>query len=155
MRKVDAEEEKTQLSGVELLLEMKVYGSEGKQQDEFGSFQWETVSKKTTNEKGKATWKNLTVGEYRLTEMKTAEGYQLLAEPIRFQMPQTQGGEPVWSYVAEPSSMDRELKIGNGMRYDMPNCGGWEAWIYGVGFALCAAGCGVVYTGVKRRMERK
>lgn len=44
----------------------------------------ETKTGKTVVGTGQLTFKELTPGEYRLTETKTAEGYTLLAEPIEF-----------------------------------------------------------------------
>lgn len=44
----------------------------------------ETKTGKTAEETGELTFADLTPGNYRLTETKTAEGYTLLAEPIEF-----------------------------------------------------------------------
>ena len=44
----------------------------------------ETKTGKTVVGTGQLTFKELTPGEYRLTETKTAEGYTLLAKPIEF-----------------------------------------------------------------------
>lgn len=44
----------------------------------------ETKTGKTVVGTGQLTFKELTPGEYRLTETKTAKGYTLLAEPIEF-----------------------------------------------------------------------
>lgn len=51
----------------------------------------ETKTGKTVVGTGQLTFKELTPGEYRLTETKTAKGYTLLAEPIEFTL--TAGGE--------------------------------------------------------------
>ena len=51
----------------------------------------ETKTGKTDEGTGQLTFAELTPGNYRLTETKTAEGYTLLAEPIEFTL--TAGGE--------------------------------------------------------------
>lgn len=147
--KVDAVSPSTKLAGVKLLLEKKVYYSAAESvpaeshKDENGYFYWKTVSEQTTGEGGKAMWGNLTVGEYRLTETKAAPGYQLLAEPVVFSLPYVgAGASPEWSYVSTPVSISQELTLGDQPIYVMPSSGGWEAWLYIAGFALCAAGIG-------------
>ena len=147
--KVDAANSATKLAGVKLLLEKKVYYLKteavpsGSQQDANGKFRWETVSEQITGEGGKAVWSDLTVGDYRLTETKAAPGYQLLAEAVYFSLPYGNEGEkPQWSYTSNPVPISRELTIGDQPVYAMPSSGGWEAWLYIAGFALCAAGTG-------------
>lgn len=71
--KQDAQDKSIKLGGVEFKLE---------KQDAEPS---ETPKTGTTAEgTGELTFANLTPGNYRLTETKTAEGYTLLAEPIEF-----------------------------------------------------------------------
>ena len=70
--KLDAQDPKTKLGGVEFKLEKP---------DAVPS---ETKTGKTAEETGELTFADLTPGSYRLTETKTAEGYTLLAEPIEF-----------------------------------------------------------------------
>ena len=70
--KQDAQDSKTKLGGVEFKLE--------KPDAELS----ETKTGKTAEETGELTFADLTPGNYRLTETKTAEGYTLLAEPIEF-----------------------------------------------------------------------
>lgn len=71
---IDGENEPVPLGGVEFTLEKlddnNVYQSVGK--------------KLTTGTDGKCSFTELSPGEYRLTEVKTADGYTLLAEPIEF-----------------------------------------------------------------------
>ena len=74
-RGIDGENEPVLLSGVEFTLEVK--GT-----DE--SYTAVTGSPQTTNGDGKCSFTGLEPGSYRLTEVKTAEGYNLLAEPIEF-----------------------------------------------------------------------
>ena len=154
--KVDAANASTKLAGVILLLEKKVYyqktetAPDGSQEDANGPFRWETVSEQVTGDGGKAVWPDLTVGEYRLTETKAAQGYQLLMEAVHFTLPYTAEEKLQWSYESEPVSMDLELTLADQPIYVMPSSGGREAWVYGVGFALCAAGLG---TAMKKKRE--
>ena len=145
--KVDATAPNIKLAGVSLLLEKKVYYLKTETvpseslEDANGAYQWKEVATQITGEGGKAIWTELTVGEYRLTEVKAAPGYQLLAEPVYFSLPYgNEEDEPVWSYVSNPVSIDREFTIADQPIYAMPSSGGYEAWLYIVGFALCAAG---------------
>ncbi len=154
--KVDAANSATKLAGVKLLLEKKVYYlktesvPDGSQQDTNGYFRWEAVSEKITGEGGKATWSDLTVGDYRLTETKAAPGYQLLAEMVYFSLPYGKDEtKPEWSYISNPISISREFTIGDQPIYAMPSSGGWEAWVYIAGFALCAVGIGSANQTVK------
>lgn len=70
--KQDAQDAGIKLGGVEFKLEKP---------DTVPS---ETKTGKTAEETGELTFADLTPGNYRLTETKTAEGYTLLAEPIEF-----------------------------------------------------------------------
>lgn len=70
--KQDAQDPKTKLGGVEFKLEKP---------DTVPS---ETKTGTTDARTGELTFADLTPGNYRLTETKTAEGYTLLAEPIEF-----------------------------------------------------------------------
>ena len=77
--KQDAED-KTKLGGVEFKLE-KLNG------DGTVDTTFTAVTKVTSSEdanKGKCSFENLSPGSYRLTETKTAEGYTLLADAIKF-----------------------------------------------------------------------
>lgn len=71
---IDGENEPVLLGGVEFTLEKlddnNVYQSVGKKQ--------------ATGTDGKCSFTELSPGEYRLTEVKTADSYTLLAEPIEF-----------------------------------------------------------------------
>ena len=79
--KQDAED-KTKLGGVEFKLEK--LGADGKPDTAFPA-----VTKVTSSEdanKGKCSFGDLSPGSYRLTETKTAEGYTLLADAIKFKL---------------------------------------------------------------------
>ena len=72
-------ETQTPLSGVEFKLEK--LGTDGKPDTAF-----KAVTKITSSDdanKGKCSFENLKAGSYQLTEVKTAEGYNLLSEPIQ------------------------------------------------------------------------
>lgn len=72
---IDGENEPVLLSGVEFTLEVK--GTNG-------LYTAVTDSPQTTDENGKCSFTGLEPGSYRLTEVKTADSYTLLAEPIEF-----------------------------------------------------------------------
>lgn len=72
-------ETQTLLSGVEFKLEK--LGVDGKPDTAFAAVT-ETTSSDDAN-KGKCSFENLKAGSYQLTEVKTAEGYNLLSEPIQ------------------------------------------------------------------------
>ena len=78
---IDGEKEPVLLNGVEFTLEKlddkNVYRPVGEKQ--------------ATGTDGKCSFTGLEPGSYRLTEVKTAEGYNLLAEPIEFAL--TENGE--------------------------------------------------------------
>ena len=74
---IDGESDPVLLGGVEFTLEVK--GT-----DE--SYTAVTGSPQTTDGNGKCSFTELEPGSYRLTEVKTAEGYNLLAEPIEFKL---------------------------------------------------------------------
>ena len=69
---IDGEKEPVLLSGVEFTLEKQVGDTYGQGVN------------KITDDNGKCSFTELEPGSYRLTEVKTAEGYNLLAEPIEF-----------------------------------------------------------------------
>lgn len=71
---IDGENPPVLLEGVQFTLEVKGTG---------GSYTAVTSSPRTTVG-GKCSFTELEPGSYRLTEVKTAEGYNLLAEPIEF-----------------------------------------------------------------------
>ena len=74
---IDGESKPVLLNGVEFTLEVK--GA-----DE--SYTAVTDGPQTTDGDGKCSFTELEPGSYRLTEVKTAEGYNLLAEPIEFKL---------------------------------------------------------------------
>ena len=78
--KQDAQDETIKLGGVEFKLE--------KLKDDNTTF--ETIGTDTTvsegADKGNCSFADLSPGNYRLTETKTAAGYTLLSEPIKFEL---------------------------------------------------------------------
>ena len=69
---IDGENPPVPLNGVEFTLEKLVGGK------------YQQVGDKQITDGGKCSFTELEPGSYRLTEVKTAEGYNLLAEPIEF-----------------------------------------------------------------------
>ena len=74
---IDGESDPVLLEGVQFTLEVK--GTDG-------SYTAVTSSPRTTGRGGKCSFTELEPGSYRLTEVKTAEEYNLLAEPIEFKL---------------------------------------------------------------------
>ena len=72
---IDGESDPVLLEGVQFTLEVK--GTDG-------SYTAVTSSPRTTGRDGKCSFTGLEPGTYRLTEIKTADSYTLLAEPIEF-----------------------------------------------------------------------
>ncbi|MBQ7016995.1 MAG: hypothetical protein IJN10_08595 [Firmicutes bacterium] len=155
IQKVDAMQPSVKLFGAQLLLEKKVYTLPGEnpspdsQQDERGFYEWKVVEEKITNEEGEAGWTDLTVGEYRLTETKAAEGYQLLAECVYFSMPDGDS----WSCEGADTSINREFVLQNLQAYAMPDSGGGRLWMYIIAFALGAGGVGIRYVKKGRKQN--
>lgn len=96
---IDGENAPVLLSGVEFTLEKlddnNVYQSVGKKQ--------------ATGTDGKCSFTELSPGEYRLTEVKTADSYTLLAEPIEFVL--TDKGECTHDN-AKFGTVERDAKSG-------------------------------------------
>lgn len=81
---IDGENPPVLLNGVEFTLEVK--GTNG-------LYIAVTDSTQITDGDGKCSFTGLEPGSYRLTEVKTAEGYNLLAEPIEFALTENGGCE--------------------------------------------------------------
>lgn len=97
---IDGEKEPVPLGGVEFTLEVK--GTNG-------LYTAVTDSTQITDGNGKCSFTALSPGEYRLTEVKTAEGYNLLAEPIEFVL--TDKGECTHDN-AKFGTVERDAKSG-------------------------------------------
>ena len=80
--KQDAQDTTKKLGGVEFKLEK--LGADGKPDTAFTA-ETKATSSEDAN-KGKCSFVDLSPGNYRLTETKTAEGYTLLADAIEFEL---------------------------------------------------------------------
>lgn len=131
VKKSDAEKTKTDLSGVTFALEL-----------DQGNDTWIPVAEAETDADGKAEFKNLGWGTYRLVETKTWEGYLLLTDPITVAIPEPDdpsGYEPEYIYM-----------VSNSSKYNVPASGGiGSIWfLLGGGVLLLAGGL----WGYKRRV---
>lgn len=117
-------ETQTLLSGVEFKLER--LGVDGKPDTAF------TAETKATSsndaDKGKCSFENLKAGSYQLTEVKTAEGYNLLSKPIQIQF--TTNGECYIDRVKDETNVTRTgdtctmtLTVLNRKSFELPHTG--------------------------------
>lgn len=123
--KQDAEDTTKKLGGVEFKLEK--LGVDGKPNTAFTA-----VAKTKSSEdadKGKCSFADLTPGSYRLTEIKTAEGYTLLADAIEFEL-KTDGhcvrdgaGFGNVKYDSATGVYNIALTINNRKSFELPHTG--------------------------------
>ena len=112
--KQDAQDDRIKLGDVEFKLEKLDAPSE-------------TKTGKTVVGTGQLTFKELTPGNYRLTEIKTAEGYTLLAEPIEFTLTvdgQYKHGETVDKITTDADGVyNIALTVYNRKGFTLPHTG--------------------------------
>lgn len=126
------------LAGAEFKLEIRDYLMDWEDQptdlsgylrDEDGRYyQWVEVADgvQTTNANGEAFFENLVVGHYRLTETKAADGYQLLMDPVEFELPYT-------TEVVFDTALDQTFYIGDQPILYVPQAGGVGIWPFIIG----------------------
>ena len=112
------------LSGVEFKLER--LGVDGKPDTAFTAETKATSSKDA--DKGKCSFENLKAGSYQLTEVKTAEGYNLLSKPIQIKF--TTDGECYIDGVKDERNVTRTsdtctmtLTVLNRKSFELPHTG--------------------------------
>ena len=117
-------ETQTLLSGVEFKLER--LGVDGKPDTAFTAETKATSSKDA--DKGKCSFENLKAGSYQLTEVKTAEGYNLLSKPIRIEF--TTNGDCLIDGVKDETNVTRTsdtctmtLTVLNRKSFELPHTG--------------------------------
>lgn len=117
-------ETQTLLSGVEFKLER--LGVDGKPDTAFTAETKATSSKDA--DKGKCSFENLKAGIYQLTEVKTAEGYNLLSEPIQIKF--TTDGECYIDGVRDTTNVASSgntytmtLTVLNRKNFELPHTG--------------------------------
>ena len=117
-------ETQTLLSGVEFKLEK--LGADGKPDMAFTPVT-ETTSSNDAN-KGKCSFENLKAGIYQLTEVKTAEGYNLLSKPIRIEF--TTNGDCLIDGVKDETNVTQTgdtctmtLTVLNRKSFELPHTG--------------------------------
>ena len=117
-------ETQTLLSGVEFKLEK--LGVDGKPDTAFTA-ETKATSSNDAN-KGKCSFENLKAGSYQLTEVKTAEGYNLLSKPIQIKF--TTDGECYIDGVKDETNVTRTgdtctmtLTVLNRKSFELPHTG--------------------------------
>ncbi len=138
------------LAGAEFKLEIRDYLMDWEDQptdlsgylrDEDGRYyQWVEVADgvQTTNANGEAFFENLVVGRYRITETKAADGYQLLMDPVEFELPYT-------TEVVFDTALDQTFYIGDQPILYVPQAGGAGIWPFIIGggaIVIAAAAAG-------------
>ena len=146
--KVDAEDGSITLQGVQFKLEVLGTGDTWTQ---VGDIQ-------TTNKDGLAAFGELPDGTYRLTETKTANGYNLLSGPIRIRI---ESGRYQIDSDAEQTITDNtiQLTVTNHKGFTLPQTGGTQPNLVLIGgLALAATGL-LIYSfafyGRKKGVRRK
>ena len=132
---IDGENTPVLLGGVEFTLEKQVDGTYGQGVN------------KTTGGDGKCSFAELKPGSYRLTEVKTAEGYNLLAEPIEFALTEKGectlvGGTPLGKVTGDTAKgYTIALTINNRKGLTLPHTGADapSLWVL-IGLPLLVAG---------------
>ena len=131
--KVDGKNNRKLLEGAEFKLQKK---------DEQGNFKDIPDKKETTNSNGRATFKNLEPGTYKIIETKAPRGYLLSADGITVEVG-----------IGENKTFDVERTITNNEIYQLPSAGG--PGIYGFtisGVAILATAL-LLFINNKRREE--
>ena len=145
--KVDAEDGSIKLKGVQFKLEVLGTGDT-----------WTQVGLQTTDADGLAAFGELPDGTYRLTETKTATGYNLLSGPIRIRI---ESGRYQIDSGDEQTITDNtiQLTVTNHKGFTLPQTGGTQPNLVLIGgLALAATGL-LIYSfafyGRKKGVRRK
>lgn len=142
--KHDASDSSILVAGATMRLEKKVYYIDSDtipsdaEKDEKGYYYWFTVGEETTDQTGQLQFSGLVVGDYRITETKAPDGYQLLAAPVTFSLPFVDDGEFDWNPVLDVEFSFEDLPV-----YRVPASGGLGTWPFYIA-GLLIAGLGVV-----------
>ena len=127
--KQDAEDTTKKLGGVEFKLEK--LGTDGGPDATFPAVT--RITSSGDADKGKCSFADLTPGSYRLTEIKTAEGYTLLADAIEFEL-KTDGhcvrdgaGFGNVKYDSATGVYNIALTINNRKSFELPHTGA-QTW---------------------------
>lgn len=155
-KSTDAEGKDILLDGVEFKIEKKVGNSY--EEVSRGNTTNYTV---TTNDKGEAQFTGLEEGTYRITEIKTKNGYSLLANPIEVTLPYQVSGDSNAVRIDENKAVTYDGKencyfditytIVNNKLFNMPASGGrFKATLIGIAVMIMAAGCYILRHRRKR-----
>lgn len=119
---------------------------------------WETCTESETDEQGVIKMENLSRGTYRITEIKTAKGYQLLKEPIKVTIPYVMNEkgdkDPAYEENGKYYYLDLTYKVKNDKAFALPLSGGsGHKRLYGAGILLILLGAGYAGMIYRRKMN--
>lgn len=152
--KVDATDKSKRLNGVKFKLE-RLLSDSTSGGDSFkvdNSF----VAKTATTAQGIAEFKDLEDGTYRLTEIETVKGYNLLKDPITIKINRnkadgtTVDGQP-YDFTTDKNTI--ELQISNRMKFLLPITGGYGAMLFILCGMALATLCCLIFFLINLRKE--
>lgn len=152
--KVDATDKSKRLNGVKFKLE-RLLSDSTSGGDSFkvdNSF----VAKTATTAQGIAEFKDLEDGTYRLTEIETVKGYNLLKDPITIKINRnkadgtTVDGQP-YDFTTDKNTI--ELQISNRMKFLLPKTGGYGAMLFILCGMALATLCCLIFFLINLRKE--
>lgn len=128
----------------------------------------ETVAQETTGENGEAVFSGLSPDTYTVTEIKTAEGYSLLAEPLTVEAPMRLSEEEAAQenvdrskLIFDPSEniyyvFNLTYEVTDGYHLTLPMTGAVGIWFPGfLGFGIVLATTAVMWKKTGFRKRRK
>ncbi len=153
IRKVDVTETDQALRGAKFKLEKQVQKEDlEKGQEEL----WEAAGEGTSDQSGLISFKHLTEGIYRLTEIEAPEGYSLAKRPIPVEITlNRETMEYVITIKDNEHAGNREdpFLITNHKTYELPNAGGRGIYWYSIGGTLLMlAGALILYRNKRKEV---
>ena len=139
------------IEGVTFLLEQLVDGK------------WKSVKEEVTNSDGKISVTNLELGTYRLTEISTLQGYQLLESSIQFSIPYAKGtsSKPFGVTIKESTDLFEmpviTVKVANhknGILENLPATGGKGIAMFMIGGSALSGLAISLYIRAERKNKR-
>lgn len=146
IKKVDATDSSQLLAGVTFKLEKQ----DGAAWSSLGEYS--TGDGKNSTEQGIAQFSNLSDGTYRLTEVKTKEGYSLLKEPIEIVIHRAANRVTVSGEACTLDGNVLNITISNRRLFDLPATGGYGRYIVILG-GLVLAGLGLLMYRLQKRRK--